>query len=140
MNNENSFLGRGWSFPFQFSKEAKSAVMLSDEEDIRNSLEILLSTTVGERIMQPDYGCNLDILLFEPINLSLSTYIKDLVFNAIYLFEPRIQPEEVILSGNREDGIIELKVNYMIRATNARHNLVFPFYTGEATFANPDNQ
>ena len=103
MNNENSFLGRGWSFPPQFSKEAKSAVMLSDEEDIRNSLEILLSTTVGERIMQPDYGCNLDILLFEPINLSLSTYIKDLVFNAIYLFEPRIQPEEVILSGNQKN-------------------------------------
>lgn len=133
MEETNSFLGRGWGFPPQFQKTGKEVVMLSDEEDIQSSLEILLSTRVGERIMQPGYGCNLDVLLFEPVTLTLQTYIKDLVFTAIYLYEPRISPENVELNVLENEGLIEVDVEYLIRATNARHNLVYPFYLGEAT-------
>lgn len=107
--------------------------MISDEEDIKNSLEVLLATRVGERLMQPDYGCNLDVLLFEPIDVTLQTYIKDLVFTAIYFYEPRVKPDDVILTAPGQEGFILIEVQYTIRATNTRHNLVYPYYLEEGT-------
>lgn len=133
MELSNSFLGTGWSFPPQFNKQDQSVLLLSNEEDIKNSLEVLLKTRVGERLMQPSYGCNMDVLLFEPINQSLLTYLKDLVFTAIYYFEPRVDPEDVLLQATDTEGIINITVQYKIRNTNSRHNLVYPFYLDEGT-------
>lgn len=132
MISTTTFLGQGWSFPPQFSKAAKGVIMLSNEDDIKSSLQILLSTRVGERILQPKFGCNLEEILFEPLNVSLQTYIKDLVYTAIYYFEPRVQPDAVTLTAGN-DGIVEVTVNYTIRSTNTRHNLVFPYYLNEGT-------
>jgi phage baseplate assembly protein W len=107
--------------------------MIADEADIKNSMEVLLSTRVGERFLQPKYGCNLDEILFEPLTVSLQTYIKDLVFTAIYYFEPRIKPEKVTLTPSETEGLAIISVEYTIRATNTRHNLVYPFYLNEGT-------
>jgi phage baseplate assembly protein W len=133
MATSNSFLGTGWKFPIQFTKaSAESGVaMLSDEDDIQNSLQVLLSTRVGERIMQPNYGCNMDVLLFETINESLITYVKDLVFTAIYYYESRINPDNLTIEATAEEGTILVNVAYTIRSTNSRQNLVFPFYLDE---------
>lgn len=131
MATSNSFLGTGWKFPLQFTKASGTVELLSDEDDIQNSLQVLLSTRVGERIMQPSYGCNMDVLLFEAINESLITYVKDLVFTAIYYYEPRINPENVTVEATGEEGMVMVNVEYTIRTTNSRHNLVFPFYLDE---------
>lgn len=132
---EYTFLGKGWAFPPQFNKLTATVEMLSNEDDIRNSLQVLLSTRVGERIMQPSYGCNMDVLLFEPINESLISYITDLVFTSIYYSEPRVNPEGVVVQAAEEEGTILITVEYTIRTTNSRHNLVFPFYLNEGTLA-----
>jgi phage baseplate assembly protein W len=105
--------------------------MVKDEEDIQESLSILLSTTIGERVMQPRYGCNLKQFLFEPLNASIEAYIKKLVEEAILYFEPRIDPLGVSLDA--EDGKLEITVDYKIRATNSRSNFVYPFYIQEGT-------
>ena len=131
MNTSNSFLGTGWQFPIEFSKATNTTEMLSDEDDIQNSLQVLLSTRIGERIMQPAYGCNMDVLLFESINESLITYVKDLVFTAIYYYEPRISPDNLTIETTDEEGMILVNVAYTIRSTNSRQNLVFPFYLDE---------
>ena len=107
--------------------------MISDEEDIESSLGILLSTTIGERILQPEYGCNMNKLVFEPISRSLEAYIKDLIFIAVYYFEPRVKPEEVKLTDSPLEGIIYVNLGYTIRTINTRHNLVYPFYLTEGT-------
>ncbi|MBN9297679.1 MAG: GPW/gp25 family protein [Filimonas sp.] len=133
MDSFASFLGTGWQFPPQFSRQAKGALMLSDEADIKNSLEVLLSTRVGERLMQPKFGCNLDELLFEPLSVTLQTYIKDLVSTAIFYYEPRIQPDNVTLVAAEEEGVVLMTIDYTIRSTNTRHNLVYPFYLNEGT-------
>jgi len=73
MNDNTNFLGRGWSFPPEFNRASKSVTMLEQEKDIESSLNILLSTRLGERIMQPDYGCNLDEMVFEAMNLTMRT-------------------------------------------------------------------
>ena len=128
-----SFLGSGWSFPPTFSKIEKVVEMVSDEDDIKESLLILLTTAVGERIMQPKYGCNLDALIFEPLNTTLKTYIRALVKQTILLYEPRIRLNDVIIIMVDEPaGRVDLCVDFTVRTTNSRYNLVYPFYRNEA--------
>lgn len=139
MNLNTSFLGTGWGFPPEFNKEGNESesgkvAMLSDEVDIKSSLEILLSTRLGERIMVPNYGCNLDELLFKPLNLTLKTFVKELIKNAILYYEPRIDVEKIQIDQTNElDGELLILIDYRIRVTNARNNLVFPFYKEEGT-------
>jgi len=76
METKRSFLGTGWDFPPTFHKEAPGVELVSDEEDIRSSLDILFSTDPGERVMQPLYGCALRKFVFEPMNVSTKTMME----------------------------------------------------------------
>jgi len=135
MNNlEHTFLGRGWSFPPTFDKNKKGVEMSANEVDIKSSLEILLSTRLGERIMRPEYGANLEELLFETLNTTLETYITGLIRTAIVFHEPRIVLEKVSLDqAPRNEGIVLIQISYTVRSTNTRENFVYPFYKEEAT-------
>lgn len=131
---DRSFLGRGWSFPPTFSKNSNQVELTSDEVDIHKSLQILLSTTIGERFLQPGYGCNLDSFVFEPMNATIQTSIKITVKNAIQLFEPRIKLLSIDLDATFfiNDGRVDINIDYEIAGTNSRFNLVYPFYMNEA--------
>lgn len=136
MNNENEkeFLGRGWDFPPSFDKTDQKTVMTSDRQDIEGSLEILLGTRKGERVMRPDYGCNLDEMVFESFNLSMKTYLADMVETAILYHEPRIEPLEIKIDDSFiYEGRLMIEIDYIIRATNSRFNMVYPFYLEEGT-------
>ena len=87
---QDSFLGTGWSFPPTFSPSYRGVKMTADIEDINSSIQILLSTRPGERVMQPGYGCNMEVLLFEALTTTLKTYVKDLIHKAVMHYEPRI--------------------------------------------------
>jgi uncharacterized protein len=133
MANDKIFLGRGWSFPPSFSKATNELILVADEDDIRQSLDILLSTTIGERFLQPQYGCNLQHYVFEPMDATTQTLIKLTVRDAITVFEPRIKLLSVKLDSSLlVEGRIDIAVEYIIRATNSRFNLVYPFYITEA--------
>src|SRR5687767_12823797 len=136
MEKFNSFLGTGWSFPPSFDKEIGTVTMVSNEEDIRQSLNILLSTSLGERVMQPRYGCNLEDYLFDPLNSSVIGYIKDLVENAILIYEPRILAERIDVTAIDSFDIIEgkfkIEVEYSIPGANSRFNYVYDYYKNEA--------
>jgi hypothetical protein len=126
------FLGTGWSFPPTFSKGAHTVATTSGEEDIRRSLEILLSTARGERVMLPEYGCNLEELLFEPINTGLQTLLFERIRTAILYYEPRIETEAIELNTDRvTEGVVLIEIAYRIRTTNSRYNFVYPFYKNE---------
>jgi uncharacterized protein len=134
MDENQSFLGRGWSFPPEFSKESRSVKMLEDEVDIKSSLQILLSTRLGERVMLPGYGCNLEELLFSPLNLTLKTYVVDLIKTAILYHEPRIDVKKIDIDPTDElNGVLLVNIDYIIRSTNSRMNMVFPFYKEEGS-------
>ncbi|MBI3047179.1 MAG: GPW/gp25 family protein [Acidobacteria bacterium] len=111
--------------------------MISDEDDIRSSLRILLSTAVGERRMQPRYGCNVDRLVFEPADGTLQAYLKDLVTIAILYFEPRIILDDLTLEAQPFEGRILLTLSYTITQTNTRYNFVYPFYLTDGTEIRP---
>jgi len=139
MDKFNSFLGTGWSFPPSFDTETGTVVLVSEEEDIKQSLNILLSTSLGERVMQPRYGCNLNDYMFEPLNSSVIGYIKDLVENAILFYEPRIVAEKIEVTPQDSFDIIEgrftISIDYTIPETNSRFNFVYDYYKNEALIA-----
>lgn len=135
-NSKNIFLGKGWAFPPTFNISSASVEMVRDEEDIRQSLHILLSTSLGERVMQPDYGCNLNDYVFEGLSSSTIGYIKERVANSILYYEPRIVVEqiEVTSAGSTDnlEGRFLINVTYSIPGTNSRFNYVYNFYKNEA--------
>lgn len=130
----NSFLGTGWSFPPTFDASSNNVIMTSDEADIQLSLQILLATRKGERVMLPDYGCNLDEMLFEPITTTFKTYIREMIRTAILFYESRIDLNSVTIDDSREsEGVIAIVLDYTVRTTNSRFNFVYPFYKNEGT-------
>ena len=131
---KNSFLGTGWGFPPSFDKFNSAVELTSDEEDIQQSLGILLSTRKGERVMVPDYGCNLDEMLFEPMNTTFKTYIGEVITTAILFYEARINLQSVFIDDSNEiNGVILIVITYNVRATNSRFNYVYPYYKTEGT-------
>lgn len=128
-----AFIGRGWAFPPTFRKETCSVDMLEGKDDIQNSIEILLSTALGERIMRPDFGLNLERILFSPLDATLQAIVLDLVEKAILIHEPRVLLNNVSIEGVPEEGLLRVLIDYTVAGTNRRGNFVFPFYREEGS-------
>ena len=134
MNNNEAFLGRGWSFPPEFFQGGAEVNMVAAEEDIRQSLHILLTTSMGERIMFSSYGCDLSRYLFAEIDQSLVNGLTDIITDAILNNEPRIQTDNVEIDQHDSvTGLLLISIDYTVRSTNNRYNLVYPFYINEAS-------
>jgi len=132
--SEKDFLGKGWSFPPSFQQGGAGVTIVKEEEDIKQSLQIILSTTPGERVMRPDFGCNMQDMVFEPINTSIITFMRDRIEKAILYFEPRIDLMRVeINTASVFEGLVLIEIDYSIRTTNSRQNFVYPFYINEGT-------
>lgn len=146
---DRSFLGRGWSFPPTFSIRVPGVLMIEEEADIASSLEVLLCTSQGERTMLPLYGCNLEELLFETLDVRTKTLVADKIETAILYHEPRIEVETIQVDDSQElAGVVFIKIVYIVKTTNSRFNFVYPYYKNEGTDINlattfeliPDNQ
>ena len=133
-NPESSFLGTGWSFPPTFSRLDYSVELVSDEQDIRESLWILFCTSLGERIMLPNYGSQLWRMVFQNVTNTLMTQLADIVRQAVLDWEARINVDDVVVQPDATvAGLVLIDLYYTIAKTNARNNLVFPFYIQEGT-------
>lgn len=133
MPANQSFLGTGWSFPPTFTRGGADVEMVSDIEDIHQSLQILLSTRVGERVMQEDFGCDLSSVLFAEVDQGLINDLNSLVSNAILYHEPRITLDNLDISeSGSQAGLLLISIQYTVRGTNSRFNMVYPFYINEA--------
>lgn len=133
MDDNNSFLGTGWAFPPRFTAGGAGVDMVSGVDDIEQSLAILLATRRGERVLQDGFGCALGEFLFGEISPGLIGQVRDLISDAILHFEPRVLLNDVDVSGRRADeGVLLIGIDYTVRATNSRYNMVYPFYLAEA--------
>lgn len=134
MEDKKSFLGSGWSFPPRFLDSAEGLELSHDDQDIAESIYILLSTTPGERVMNPDYGCNLHSMVFSSINASMKTQVEDLISTAILYYEPRINLVSIVIDDTGQlEGKLDISITYEIKGTNSRKNMVYPFYLTEGT-------
>lgn len=140
MSADKSFLGAGWAFPPTFAKQPLAVggggkvALASGEDDIRQSLTILLSTTPGERIMQPAFGCGIKSHVFDTLSTSVVTEIRNLVERAVLFFEPRITLHNVQVRDDEAiHGRLDILLEYTVRTTNTRSNMVYPFYLLEGS-------
>jgi phage baseplate assembly protein W len=132
--NRQGFLGRGWSFPPSFSEGGGEVAMVADEEDIHQSLGLLFATRKGERLMQEAYGASLAEWLYAEIDQELVIKLSTAIEEAVLLQEPRVVLLDVEVSLNQQqDGVLDIRLDYLIPNTNSRFNMVFPFYLNEAT-------
>src|SRR5690349_14456809 len=117
--SESAFLGTGWSFPPTFLRASHGVVMVSGDADIHESLRILFSTQIGERLMVPLYGTDLWRRVFSPMNTTFRTEIAGSVRTSILRWEPRIDVLDVVVDADpAAGGLVTLTVDYVIRATN----------------------
>lgn len=133
MESDISFLGTGWSFPPEFSIRA-GVRMVSADEDIRQSLHIVLGTAPGERVMRPAFGAGIRQQLFENINETTITILKDAIGRAILFYEPRVKVQAIVADTTQAvEGRLDFSIDYLVISTNTRHNIVYPYYCLEGT-------
>lgn len=125
-----AFLGTGWAFPVAVGSGGVSLV--SHEEDVKQSLLILLRTNPSERVMRIGFGGGLDAFMFEPINTATLHALARQVELTLIRFEPRIDQIAVSVKPDPDRAAyVLIEIQYRVRATNSTGNLVYPFYLRE---------
>lgn len=141
-DTSSSFLGTGWAFPPAFNKDLQTVEMVSNDEDIWESIKIIIGTIPGERYMFPRFGCGIRKFVFESNDPTQITMLRDTIYLSLLYNEPRIKVESIEIKDSmsesqqdngRLDGTIYIHISYTIIITNSRSNLVFPFYFDEGT-------
>lgn len=121
-------LGTGWRFPL-LPDETGGLGYTSGEPNVEQSLRILLLTRLGERVMRPDYGSEAPRLVFAPGSEQYLRLLESTVRTAVRDFEPRVELVEVRAEAEpAEESRVTVSIDYRVRPTNSRFNLVFPFY------------
>ena len=132
MDRSKDFLGRGFAFPPRIDSATGKFVMADSEEDIRQSIYIILMTRMKERAMLPDFGCNLHEYIFELPDSAFEVRIGSEVREALMKYEPRVINVDVTVDSKElQNGKVYLNISYTVRATNNPNNLVFPYYVME---------
>lgn len=125
-----AFLGVGWAFPLRLAAD-RSVETAVYEDDVRESIRIILGTRRGERVMRPDFGAGLEDFVFESISTTTIELLKKRVEEALIDWEPRIDVERVEVKDERTRGRLLVSLDYRVRSTNVHYNLVYPFYLQE---------
>ncbi len=127
MTVEKDFLGKGWKFRVAIKNEKIASA--EGEDPIKESIMIIIGTAKGERVMRPDFGCGIQELVFGPNNTSTATLISVYIKEALLKWEPRIEVLNVSAVPDKEEGNrLDINIEYRIRTTNTRRNIVYPFY------------
>jgi phage baseplate assembly protein W len=122
------FAGVGWGFPVGVGQDG-TIRRVADEEGIREAVWLILSTAKGERVMHPDFGCGIHDLIFGGTGATITGQIAAAVREALVLWEPRIQLEDVRVATDPATSALPLvRIQYRVRSTNNVFNLVYPFY------------
>ncbi len=130
MAQSSEFLGRGFAFPLGVDPFTGRMRMAEYEDDIRQAIFIILMTRKGERVMRPEFGCDIHDYAFGIVDYETLSRIEEAVQEALVLWEPRIRDIEVE-AYLAEAGKVNISVSYIVRTTNNPYNLVYPFYISE---------
>ena len=132
LDTARDFLGRGWSFPVGVDPATGRMLSVSSEEDIQEAVRLILLTGKGERMMQPQFGCDLRSFAFGHMDYTTQTQMEREAQEALIRWEPRITDVQVRVEQDAgEDGRLLLHVSYVVRSTNNPYNLVYPYYIDE---------
>jgi phage baseplate assembly protein W len=131
---EHNFLGRGWKFPIEVDATTGRILLVDHEEDIAEAIRLIIWTAKGERVMRPDFGCDIHNFVFERTNPTTLRFMEAAVREAIMQWEPRVHEIDVKIETDAIDsGKLTINVKYEVRTTNNLFNQVYPFYIHEGT-------
>lgn len=123
-----SFLGKGWSVPLLPDDRSGKLEYESGPEKVRQSIQIILDTEPGERIMRPTFGCGLRRYLMKPNTTATRTLIQREVTIALKAWEPRIEAQSVQVSPGDDPALVLIEIFYIHKRDGRQGNLVYPFY------------
>jgi hypothetical protein len=125
----SDFLGLGWNFPIGLDDGGQVELAPDGEEGIRQSIWMILGTSPGERLMRPDFGCGIHDMVFGVNNAATANAVAGAVREALAVWEPRIDVLDVYaVPDPARPNLLVIEINYQVRSTNSRFNLVYPFY------------
>jgi phage baseplate assembly protein W len=131
-NVVNDFLGVGWKFPVEVDETTGRIKTVGYEDDVREAVYLIMMTKVGERMMQPDYGCRISDFTFETMDYTQIVELQKEIMNALILWEPRIINVDVNIEVDDVTvGKLNISLSYVVRSTNNPYNLVYPYYINE---------
>lgn len=131
-NIVNDFLGVGWKFPVEVDETTGRIRTVGYEDDVREAVYLIMMTKVGERMMQPDYGCRISDFTFETMDYTQIVELQKEIMNALILWEPRIINVDVNIEVDDVTvGKLNISLSYVVRSTNNPYNLVYPYYINE---------
>jgi uncharacterized protein len=123
------FLGIGWGFPIKKDKKTHRLALAAYEESIKQAIWIIISTARGERVMRPDFGCGIHELVFAPNDAATRGMARHHVSEALRLWEPRIEVLDItVRAAGVQEEVLHIGIEYRVRTTDNRFNLVYPFY------------
>lgn len=126
------FLGTGFHFPIEVDEATGRMKTVSLEEDIKQAIHIILMTRKGERIMRPEFGCDIYDYAFDTMDYTTLFQMEQAVREALMVWEPRITEVEVHINNEQEtEGVLLIEISYVVRSTNNPFNLVYPYYINE---------
>jgi uncharacterized protein len=126
---DTGFLGLGWNFPIGLDSGGQIELAPDGEEGIRQSIWTILATAPGERVMRPDFGCGIHDLVFGVNNAATATAVTRAVRDALAIWEPRVDVLDAYAAPDpSHPNVLVIEINYLVRSTNSRFNLVYPFY------------
>jgi len=121
-------IGKGWQFPPRLGRRGGIG-LVGGEAEIEQAILIILRTAPGQRVMRPEFGCELHDLVFMPNNSATAGRVKRAVRQALGRWEPRINVLDVDVNPDPEDTArLLVEIHYRIKATHDRRSLVHPFY------------
>lgn len=130
---ERAFTGTGWAFPVRTDRRG-DVELSTGVDDVEESIQIILGTAKGERVMRPEFGCGIHEYVFTSVNATTLTLVETAVEDALIRWEPRIEVTNVDASRDRsEQGALSISIDYRVRSSNTEHNLVYPFYLTEGS-------
>ncbi len=131
MGSKKAFLGVGWRFPVGVDERTGRIALSSGEDDIKESIGIILSTRKGERAMLPEFGCDIFRYIYGALGSNEIAEMRRCVKEALRKWETRIINVEVNIRRGIKDGELLLDISYVVRATNTPYNLVYPYFITE---------
>jgi phage baseplate assembly protein W len=132
MDERKDFLGRGWAMPVDLDPRTGLVATSEYEDNIRQSIRIVLETAPGERVMRPNFGCGIHDLVFAAVDTTTIQRIRSVIEEALRRYEARIDVIGVTVDEEAtSEGVLLIELEYRVRKTNQIGNLVFPFYFRE---------
>lgn len=120
------FLGQGLKYPIS-AKKARIRTSAGNDS-IKESIILILGTTIGERVMRPEFGCRLNEMVFASNDMGTATLIQNFVEEALMKWEPRIKVNDITATVRKDSTTMDILIEYTVKSSNSKENLVYPFY------------